>query len=110
MTWEDFCTTCLPSPATITVEAYRGTGAFGDVYDQASTVTPCFVDDIRKLVRASDGSQVVSETTVYAPPSTTAPVGSRITLPSGRTTTVITSKRLTAYGLAVPEHVELNCQ
>lgn len=107
---EDFCTTCLPEPHTVTVEAYRGSGPYGDIYEQAVIVTPCFVDDTRRLVRAADGSQVISESTVYAPADTTAPTGSRVTLPSGRTTTVITSKARTAAGLPLPEHVELMCQ
>ena len=110
MTWEDFCTTCLPEPHAVTVEAYRGDGAYGAVYDQAVNVAPCFVDDTRRLVRAADGSQVISESTVYAPADTVAPADSRITLPSGPVTTVITSKALTAAGLPLPEHLELMCQ
>jgi len=110
MTWEDFCTLNLPQPHTVTVAAYRGDGAYGPVYDPARQVQPCFVDDARRLVRAADGSQVVSEATVYAPADTVAPAGSRLTLPTGRVTTVITAKALTAAGLLLPEHVELMCE
>ncbi|MBN1174563.1 MAG: hypothetical protein JXA67_20510 [Micromonosporaceae bacterium] len=110
MTWGDFCAQCLPEAHTVTVEAYRGSGPVGDIYDQAQQVQPCFCDDKRKLVRDAQGDQVVSESTVYAPLETTAPAGSRITLPSGRTTTVITAARRTACGWALPEHLEIACQ
>lgn len=110
MTWEEFCTQCLPEPHTIRVEAYRGAGSTGPVYVQPVTVTPCYCDDKRRLVRASDGDQVISEITVYAPPGTVAPPGSRIMLPGGRVTTVITIAARDAAGLPLPKHVEIVCQ
>jgi hypothetical protein len=110
MTWEDFCAECLPEPATVVVEAHRGEGPVGPVWDQAQQVQPCYLDAGRKLVRAPDGSQVVSEVRVLAPAATRVPVGSRITLPGGTTTTVISAKVHSAHGLELPEHLEVACE
>ncbi len=100
----------LPEPHTVDVEAYQGSGPYGDAYAAAVTVT-CFVDQKRKLIRAANGSQVISETTVFAPLDTDAPPRSRVTLPDGQTTIVIASTRRTAAGIAeAPEHLEIACE
>lgn len=100
----------LPVPHTVTVEAHAGSGPYGDVYGLPYTVT-CFVDQKRKLVRASDGSQIVSESTVYAPLGTICPPRSRVTLPDGQVTLVIAAHRREAAGVAeAPEHLEIVCE
>lgn len=114
MTWEDFVAAILPEPHTVTVEAYQGSGAYGDVYAAGVAVTPCYVDAKRKLVRVQTqdaaGQQAVSESTVYCPLATTAPAGSRVTLPDGTITRVLAASRRTSAGLDLPEHLELACE
>lgn len=114
MDWAEFCALHIPEPATITVEAYTGSGGYGDMYAAAVPVTPCVVDDTRRLVRVQTqdaaGKEQVSSTTVYAPPDATAPPGSRITLADGRKARVLALSRLDAHGLPLPEHLELNLE
>jgi hypothetical protein len=91
----------------VTIEPFQGNGANGPVYGAPVTVR-CFRDDKRRLVRAPNGSQVVSESTVYCLPGTVAPPESRINLGS-RVATVITSADRDGGTLPVPSHVEVNC-
>ncbi|MGH3323259.1 MAG: hypothetical protein ACRDOV_02370, partial [Streptomyces sp.] len=79
---------------------------FGPVYGAAVPVR-CFRDDKRRLVRGLDGSEVVSETTLYMRLVEVCPVGSRVTLDDGRVTTVITSARRDGGGLPTPDHLEV---
>lgn len=94
-------------PHTVTVEPLTGTGPYGDVYGPAQTIR-CLVEDTRQLVRALDGSEVVSQTTVYAPPGLAAPPDSKVTLPSGRVSYVITASGHDDGGLGGWQHTELN--
>jgi hypothetical protein len=110
MTWEEFCEQALPEPHTITVEASRGEGPVGTIFDQAQPVTPCYVVDKRKQVRAPDGTLTISESQVFAPPTVVAPPGSRVTLPGGRRTVVISISVPSAAGLDLPEHAEIACE
>lgn len=111
MNWAEFAAELLPVPDTITGEAYEGSGAYGGVYATAAEVTPCVVQNTRRRVRSQTadaaGGEVTSETTVWCPPGTVLPPGSRVTLPSGRVTRVIVASELTAQGWDLPEHVEL---
>lgn len=93
----------------VTIEPLTGEGPFGPVHGAATTVR-AFVDQRRRLVRAATGSEVVSETTVYLPPGTTCPAGSRVTLPSGHTSTVITASVRDGGGLPTPDHLEVALQ
>jgi hypothetical protein len=114
MTWTEFVALCIPAPATISVEAYQGTGAYGDVYAAPVAVTPCVVEDTRRLVRVQTqdaaGAEQVSSTTVYAPLDAVAPPGSRVTLPSTRVARVLAASRVEAHGLPLPEHLELSLE
>lgn len=92
---------------TVTIEPFLGNGATGPIYGPPVTV-PCFRDDKRRLVRAMNGSQVISESTVYCLPGTVAPPESRINLGT-RTATVITTAIRDGGSLPVPSHVEVNC-
>lgn len=106
-----FIAEVLPEPHSITVEAYAGATGHGDSYAPPATVTPCFVDQKRRLVRDGTGSQVVSQTTVYAPLGTDAPPRSKVTLPDGQETIVISAARRTAAGVdEAPEHLEIACE
>lgn len=93
----------------ITVEPYQGAGAYGPVYGPPVTVR-CLLDQQTRMVRAPDGADTVSGTTAYCPPGTTAPPGSRLTLPDGRTTTVIAALSRDSAGLATPDHLEVQAE
>ena len=114
MTWAEFVAACIPAPATITVEAYEGAGAYGDVFAAPAVVTPCVVEDTTRKVTVqtgdAEGSERLSATTVYGPLSATVPPGSRVTLPSGRITGVLAVARVTAHGHPLPEHLEISLE
>ncbi|WP_433797452.1 hypothetical protein [Actinoplanes sp. CA-252034] len=114
MNWAEFIAAYVPAPWTITVEAWQGAGAYGDVYASPAAVGPCVIDEStrRIAVQTQDaaGREDVSSSTVFAPPGTTAPAGSRVTLPSGRITRVLAVAHLDAHGLPLPEHVELSLE
>lgn len=113
MDWQQFVTQVLPEPHVVTIEAYEGSGAYGDIYGAATDVEPCFVDEIRRLVRVQTqdaaGHEQVSSTTVFAPPGTTAPPGSRVTW-NGRTSRVLAVSVRADAGLGLPAHVELSLE
>ncbi|MFC8267815.1 hypothetical protein ACFUJU_13460 [Streptomyces sp. NPDC057235] len=93
----------------ITVEPLLGSGAYGDEYGP-ETVVRCFVDEQTRNVRAADGADTVSSSTAYCPLDTTAPPGSRVTLPSGRQTTVVNALRRDGGGLPTPDHLEVQLE
>lgn len=113
MDWASFVAQAIPEPHTVQVEPYEGSGAFGDVFGAAVDVTPCFVDEIRRLVRVQTqdaaGQEKVSSTTVFAPPDTVAPPGSRATW-NGRTSRVLAVSVRDDAGLGLPAHVELSLE
>lgn len=92
---------------TVTVEAYEGEGAYGPIYAPPVTVR-MLVDHARRLVRDSTGAEVTSETTLRAPLSTRAPAHSRVTLPGGTTSIVITARAHDGGRLPVPSHLEID--
>lgn len=91
---------------TITVEPYEGASAYGPRYGPATQVA-CFLDAQTRAVRGPDGTQVTSSSTALAPLDTAAPALSRVTLPDGRTTTVIAALRRDGGSLPVPSHLEI---
>jgi hypothetical protein len=100
----------LGAAHTVTIEPHAGSGPYGDTWGPPVTVTPCLVDQTRRLVRAPDGSQAVSQSTVYAPLATVCPDRSRVTLPDGQQTLVIATTPNDGGGLDVPEHLEIACE
>lgn len=90
---------------TVTVEPYVGQGAYGEVYGPAVTVR-CFVDDRRRLVRNSEGDEVVSESRLMCRLTEDIPPESRVTL-NGRVTTVLATSRMDGGGLPTPDHLEV---
>ncbi len=97
-------------PHTITVEPYEGSSGRGDIYGAPVQVT-CFVDQKRRLVRAANGSQVVSSSTVFAPLDTVCPPRSRVTLPDGHAALVIGTAQHRAAGVAeAVEHLEITLE
>jgi hypothetical protein len=111
MDWDDFLAGSIPEPHTITVEAYEGAGAYGDTYAAAAEVPGCVVEHTRRRVQVQTqdaaGGIVISSTTVYAPPGTTAPAESRVTLPDGTVTRVLQASYQDAHGHDLPSHWEL---
>lgn len=94
----------------VTIEPFLGTTGYGeDEYGPPVTVA-CFVDAKRRLVRNAEGSEVVSETTIYGPLGTVAHARSRVTLPDGRTPIVINALDRDGGGLPVPSHLEIVCE
>ncbi|MEU5974395.1 hypothetical protein [Streptomyces sp. NPDC047315] len=85
---------------------YIGDSAYGPQYGPAITVR-CFLDDQTRTVRAADGQEVTSTSTFYAQIDTVCPAESRVTLPSGRQTTVIAALRRDGGKLPVPSHLEV---
>jgi len=106
----DVLTEVMPDLPEVTIEPYQGRSAYGDVWG-AGVPVRAFVDQGRRVVRADDGSQVVSETTIYTRPDVECPARSRITLPDGAATLVIVAKRRAGFGNAdLPEHLEIACE
>lgn len=97
----------------VTVERYTGTGSAGDIYATPVTIYGA-VDDTDKLVRITDGQQVVSSTRVAFPAATAyIAVGSRITLPAqfgDNRRTIVLATSVGVTGLPTPDHVELALQ
>jgi hypothetical protein len=92
----------------VLIEAAAGTSGFGVTLYGPAVAEACFVEDKRRLVRsATTGDEQVSEATVYLRLDADAPPESRVTLPSGRTATVINAWRRDGGDLPVPSHLEL---
>jgi hypothetical protein len=94
---------------TITIEPYRGSGAYGPVYDGPAAAAALVAETV-KHVRDSTGAVVVSTAQIYAGPDLDCPVGSRVILPDGRITRALTVAAHTAPGLPVPESTEVYCE
>ncbi|WP_033251377.1 hypothetical protein [Kitasatospora phosalacinea] len=94
----------------ITIERYRGDSAYGPLYDPPDEDVPALVSETIRLVRAPDGRQVVSSAQLLLDLDTDVPAGSRITLPSGRTTVPISIATVDAPGLPVPAHREVSAE
>ncbi|MEQ4717914.1 hypothetical protein [Nonomuraea sp. B19D2] len=90
------------------IEPFLGDGAYGPIFGAAVTAK-CLVDDERRLVRDAQGAETVSDTTIFFPPGTRCPEGSRVTV-NGRVTTVIASYARDGGGLPTPDHVEVVCR
>lgn len=92
---------------TITIEPYRGASSTGPVYG-ASMVVRCFLDEETRTVRTPGGEETTSSSTAYCRLGTDAPPLSRVTLPGGRTTTVIQALPRDGGGLPTPDHLEIH--
>lgn len=95
---------------TVTVEPQIGEGSEGDLYGPAESVA-CFLDDERRLVRGATGAEVVSETTLICRLGNASKFlpDSRVTLPDGRVSTVILTKRRDDGGVfGTPQHLEVS--
>ncbi|HEY2642310.1 MAG TPA: hypothetical protein VGI56_01035 [Galbitalea sp.] len=89
-----------------TVEAFLGTNGLGvDTFSAAVSVLG-FADNSRKLVRNSDGEQVISETTFYTYPSWASSFvpNSRVTI-DGAVSRVIGVNSNTSGALDLPDNL-----
>ncbi|MDT0567917.1 hypothetical protein RM704_10615 [Streptomyces sp. DSM 3412] len=93
----------------ITVEPYVDESSTGSLYGTPTAVR-CLLDEQTRAVRTSGGEQVTSTSTAYADLATVAPPLSRVTLPDGRTTTVIQAKRRDGKRLGTPNHLEIQLE
>jgi len=85
--------------STVSLEVYEGAGFDGETYSVAVDVLDVLVDDTRRLVRNSNGNEVVSESTLYVPDSAVAfQLADKVTV-NGRTTAVIKVARPQVVGL-----------
>jgi hypothetical protein len=93
---------------TVTVKTYQGAGAYGGSFSTPVTVK-CFINDARKLVRAPDGTEVVSSTTLYAPLAAVDAfaVGSKVTV-NDREATVLGAYRRNSAGPASAFHTQVD--
>lgn len=92
---------------TITVQPYLGAGPAGGVYGAPFT-RRAYVQDKRQLVRNTAGDEVISETTVYTNPGPEEiPPKSKVTVPSGRTSLVITANRREGAINGLRDHLEV---
>lgn len=87
----------------VTVEVYKGTGAYGEIYDPPKEER-CRIEPRRKLVRDREGSEVVAEATAFFLPEVVLPPQSRVTW-EGKAYTVIES-RPHSGPRGEPHHVE----
>ncbi|MEV8042462.1 hypothetical protein AB0P02_01275 [Streptomyces griseoluteus] len=95
---------------TITVEDYLGQTSKGPRYGPPRTVR-CLVDEQTRAVRTPGGEQVTSTSTAYAGPEEQSALPlSRVTLPSGRVTTVILTKPRDGSRLGTPNHTEIQLE
>ncbi|MEC3977902.1 hypothetical protein [Amycolatopsis sp. H20-H5] len=90
---------------TATIEPFEGAGPAGPLFGTPVLVR-CFADDQRRMIRGDNGTEVVSNTTLYCPLMTVAPPESRVTV-NGRAVSVLAAYRRDGGGLPTPDHLEL---
>lgn len=93
----------------VLVEPFIGEGPFGPEYG-SEIVIRALVEHKRRLVRDAEGAEVISETTLRMQLTETCPAGSRVTLPDGRQSTVLTSAPIDGGTLPVPSHLQVTLQ
>jgi len=92
---------------TVTIEVYSGESAYGPQY-AAPVAARAYVEETSRTVRAKDGEEVTSTATkMWLFPTQECPPESRVTLPSGRVASVITSTLYSGGGLPTPDHREV---
>lgn len=92
----------------ITIEPHLGSGGYGDTYGPAVTVRG-IVEEKRRLVRNSQGDEVLSHTTIRCPLDTVSPPLSKVTV-RGQVTKVILAPAHDGKALPVPSHREVVCE
>lgn len=92
---------------SVQVSTYSAGDSFGSTYAEPVTVS-CFVNDRRELARNTDGSEVVSETTLYVPLADVDlfTVGSRVVV-NTRTMQVLSAYRRDSAGPSSTWHAQI---
>ncbi|MGY0023755.1 hypothetical protein ACVHNB_32900 [Streptomyces sp. YJ-C3] len=90
----------------VTVEQYLGSSSKGDLFGPPAVVR-CLIDERTQLVTSPGGDQVTSGSSYLTRPGHRPPPKSRVTLPGGRKTTVITVARPDGGRLPVPSNVQV---
>lgn len=93
----------------VTVEAYLGSSSKGDLYGPAEQVR-CLIDERTQQVTTPGGQKVAASSSYIARPDHRPPLNSRVMLPDGRVTTVITVGRVDGGGLPVPSNTQVFLQ
>jgi hypothetical protein len=91
---------------TVTVEPYLGSTSKNDSYGTAEAVR-CLFDETTKQVTTPGGQTVTSGSNYITRPDHRPPLNSRVTLPDGRVTKVITVSRVDGGGLPVPSNTQV---
>lgn len=94
----------LSTPHQATVQPYTGSGAEGRNYGPALQV-PCYVEGATKLVRSVDGNEVVAQSVMFTDLRDDIPPLSRVLVPAGDWTWVISVARFDDGGALA--HLEL---
>lgn len=84
--------------------------AYGPQKGPERQITGCMVVEENKLVRDSNGSEIVSTAQAAIPPEARQDLepGTMVRLPSGRETTVISVESVEPLSLPLPSFVRLN--
>ena len=93
-------------PQAVTIRAYEGSGAYGDVFSAAMTY-PARVARENKLVRNRAGDEVVASSTIITVPAVDCPPGSKVKLP-GETSERTTITYAPHIGARKVHHVEID--
>ncbi|MBT2449479.1 hypothetical protein J7F03_20780 [Streptomyces sp. ISL-43] len=94
---------------TITIEAYIGETAYGPQY-AAPVTARAYTEETTRTARTKEGEEITSTATkIWLFPDQECPPESRVTLPSGRVASVITSTLYSGAGLPTPDHREVTC-
>lgn len=93
--------------ASVVVEPFEGNGFDGPRYGAAQTIEDVMIEDVRRLVRGPDGSERVSETTIYLPLTVDLDEHARVAV-AGVQRVVARIARLDVFGL--PGHVVVNLE
>jgi len=105
--------TLLPTvlfPHTVTVEAYRGPGAYGPLYSTATNLRCLAVDEVKLIRDPTTGDQVTSSAQLYCPAGTSVPAQSRVKMPDGSERTAMRTATFDAGGLPLPSSVVVYLQ
>jgi hypothetical protein len=93
----------------VTVEPYLGSSSKGDRYGPPETVR-CLIDEKTQQVTTPGGQEVTSGSSYITRPDHRPPPNSRVTLPDGRRTKVITIARADGGRLPVPSNTQVFLQ
>ena len=93
---------------TVTVDVVTGGGPWGDNVQESDPLR-CFIDESRSFVRDNNGAEVVSSTTITAPPEHAAlfTPGVTVHLPH-RDARVIAVAVADSKALDLPDHIEVS--